>query len=145
MPIAGMLAAERVNSARNRQPTTDERIRVNVGIIIVVDEVVADSLPENEPCYCNEKNADQGAGNVTEANFTDAYRSCHCLKIQSQTARRLKRYYTVRVFICEFARTNLAHAKAPHSVTFVKELPKTATGKIQKYILRAQRPAIAPQ
>src|SRR5206468_10043224 len=58
MPIAGMLAAERVNSARNRQPTTDERIRVNVGIIIVVDEVVADSLPENEPRYCNEKNAD---------------------------------------------------------------------------------------
>jgi hypothetical protein len=30
-------------------------------------------------------------------------------------------------------------------VTFVKELPKTATGKIQKYILRAQRLAIAPQ
>jgi fatty-acyl-CoA synthase len=27
----------------------------------------------------------------------------------------------------------LAHFKAPHSVTFVKELPKTATGKIQKY------------
>src|SRR5213596_3624466 len=47
--------------------------------------------------------------------------------------------------LCEFARANLAHFKAPHSVTFVKELPKTATGKIQKYILRAQRPAIAPQ
>jgi len=45
----------------------------------------------------------------------------------------------------EFARANLAHFKAPHSVTFVEELPKTATGKIQKYILRAQRPAIAPQ
>src|SRR5213080_165449 len=45
----------------------------------------------------------------------------------------------------EFARAKLAHFKAPHSVTFVKELPKTATGKIQKYILRAQRPAIAPQ
>jgi acyl-coenzyme A synthetase/AMP-(fatty) acid ligase len=27
----------------------------------------------------------------------------------------------------------LAHFEAPHSVTFVKELPKTATGKIQKY------------
>src|SRR3989441_908561 len=40
--------------------------------------------------------------------------------------------------LCEFARANLAHFKAPHSVTFVKELPKTATGKIQKYILRAQ-------
>jgi len=58
MPIAGMLAAERVNSAGNRQPTTDERIRVNVGIIIVVDEVVADSLAENEPRNCNEKKAD---------------------------------------------------------------------------------------
>jgi fatty-acyl-CoA synthase len=45
----------------------------------------------------------------------------------------------------EFARAKLAHFKAPHSVTFVNELPKTATGKIQKYILRAQRPAIAPQ
>jgi fatty-acyl-CoA synthase len=47
--------------------------------------------------------------------------------------------------LCEFARANLAHFKAPHSVTFVNELPKTATGKIQKYILRSQRPAIAPQ
>jgi fatty-acyl-CoA synthase len=47
--------------------------------------------------------------------------------------------------LLEFARANLAHFKAPHSVTFVKELPKTATGKIQKYILRAHRPAIAPQ
>src|SRR5213075_1391709 len=45
----------------------------------------------------------------------------------------------------EFARANLAHFKTPHSVTFINELPKTATGKIQKYILRAQRPAIAPQ
>ena len=47
--------------------------------------------------------------------------------------------------LCEFVRANLAHFKAPHSVTFVNELPKTATGKIQKYILRGQRPAIAPQ
>jgi fatty-acyl-CoA synthase len=47
--------------------------------------------------------------------------------------------------LCEFARANLAHFKAPHSVTFVKGLPKTATGKIQKYILRARQPAIAPQ
>ena len=45
----------------------------------------------------------------------------------------------------EFARANLAHFKAPHSVTFIKELPKTATGKIQKYVLRARQTAIAPQ
>ena len=32
--------------------------------------------------------------------------------------------------------TALAHFKAPHAVTFVAELPKTATGKIQKYALR---------
>jgi acyl-coenzyme A synthetase/AMP-(fatty) acid ligase len=29
--------------------------------------------------------------------------------------------------------------------TFVKELRKTATGKTQKYVLEAQRPAIASQ
>jgi fatty-acyl-CoA synthase len=44
----------------------------------------------------------------------------------------------------EFARSNLAHFKAPHGVTFVAELPKTATGKVQKYVLRG-RPAIAKQ
>ena len=43
-----------------------------------------------------------------------------------------------------FARERLAHFKAPHWVTFVPELPKTATGKIQKYVLRG-RPAIARQ
>ena len=46
--------------------------------------------------------------------------------------------------LCEFARNNLAHFKAPHGVTFVRELPKTATGKVQKYVLRG-RPAIAKQ
>jgi fatty-acyl-CoA synthase len=44
----------------------------------------------------------------------------------------------------EFARDNLAHFKAPQGVTFVSELPKTATGKVQKYVLRG-RPAIAKQ
>jgi len=45
----------------------------------------------------------------------------------------------------EFARSKLAHFKAPHAVTFIKELPKTATGKIQKYVLRGGRSAIAKQ
>ncbi len=46
--------------------------------------------------------------------------------------------------LLEFARNKLAHFKAPHGVTFVPELPKTATGKVQKYVLRG-RPAIAKQ
>jgi crotonobetaine/carnitine-CoA ligase len=36
----------------------------------------------------------------------------------------------------QFARDRLAHFKAPHGVTFLGELPKTATGKVQKYMLR---------
>ena len=44
-----------------------------------------------------------------------------------------------------FARSQLAHFKAPQGVTFVDELPKTATGKIQKYVLRGRRSAIAKQ
>ena len=47
--------------------------------------------------------------------------------------------------IKDFARSRLAHFKAPQSVTFVDELPKTATGKIQKYILRGRAPAIVRQ
>jgi fatty-acyl-CoA synthase len=44
-----------------------------------------------------------------------------------------------------FVRDRLAHFKTPHSVTFLAELPKTATGKIQKFVLRGRRAAIAAQ
>jgi acyl-CoA synthetase (AMP-forming)/AMP-acid ligase II len=47
--------------------------------------------------------------------------------------------------IRQFARDHMAHYKAPKSVTFVEELPKTATGKIQKYVLRGKRAAIGRQ
>jgi fatty-acyl-CoA synthase len=42
----------------------------------------------------------------------------------------------------EFLRARLAHFKVPKHFSFLDELPKTATGKIQKYILRGGRPAI---
>jgi acyl-CoA synthetase (AMP-forming)/AMP-acid ligase II len=44
-----------------------------------------------------------------------------------------------------FVRDRMAHFKVPQSFTFVPELPKTATGKIQKYVLRGGRAAIATQ
>jgi fatty-acyl-CoA synthase len=44
-----------------------------------------------------------------------------------------------------FVRERLAHFKCPHGVTFVSELPKTATGKIQKYVLRRGRANITAQ
>ena len=45
----------------------------------------------------------------------------------------------------EFARQKMAHFKVPHSFSFINELPKTATGKIQKYVLRGKTAAIAKQ
>jgi fatty-acyl-CoA synthase len=44
-----------------------------------------------------------------------------------------------------FARQHLAHFKAPRGVVFVGELPKTATGKIQKFVLRKGAPNLARQ
>src|SRR5205807_63491 len=44
-----------------------------------------------------------------------------------------------------FTRDRLAHFKAPHGVTFVPELPKTATGKIQKFVLRKGAAAVSRQ
>ena len=54
---------------------------------------------------------------------------------QSATAEELR----------AFVRDNMAHFKVPRSITFVTELPKTATGKIQKYVLRGGRAAISTQ
>jgi fatty-acyl-CoA synthase len=45
----------------------------------------------------------------------------------------------------EFCRARIAKFKVPHSFTPVPELPKTATGKIQKYVLRQGRPNLAKQ
>jgi fatty-acyl-CoA synthase len=47
--------------------------------------------------------------------------------------------------IIAFARDHLAHFKAPSGVTFVAELPKTATGKIQKFVLRNGAPNLSRQ
>ncbi|MCU1383809.1 MAG: Long-chain-fatty-acid--CoA ligase, partial [Acidobacteria bacterium] len=44
-----------------------------------------------------------------------------------------------------FTRDHLAHFKCPHTFTFVADLPKTATGKIQKFVLRGRKSAIAAQ
>ena len=44
-----------------------------------------------------------------------------------------------------YARDHLAHFKAPQKIHFVPELPKTATGKVQKYVLRGKQPAISKQ
>ncbi|WP_353252183.1 long-chain-fatty-acid--CoA ligase [Salinisphaera sp. PC39] len=44
-----------------------------------------------------------------------------------------------------FLREHLAHFKTPQWFTFVDELPKTATGKIQKYVLRQGESAVSRQ
>ncbi len=45
----------------------------------------------------------------------------------------------------EYTRDRLAHFKVPRRFHFILKLPKTATGKIQKYVLRGGGPAIGKQ
>jgi fatty-acyl-CoA synthase len=45
----------------------------------------------------------------------------------------------------EFVRARLAHFKCPQVFHFIEELPKTATGKVQKFVLRGRRPGISTQ
>ncbi|MEQ8799498.1 MAG: long-chain-fatty-acid--CoA ligase [Salinisphaeraceae bacterium] len=45
----------------------------------------------------------------------------------------------------QFVRDNLAHFKTPQWFSFVDELPKTATGKIQKFVLRKGQAGINQQ
>jgi fatty-acyl-CoA synthase len=44
-----------------------------------------------------------------------------------------------------FCREHMAHFKVPHGFTPITELPKTATGKIQKFVLRKGRANITAQ
>jgi fatty-acyl-CoA synthase len=45
----------------------------------------------------------------------------------------------------DFCRAHMAHFKVPHGFTEIAELPKTATGKIQKFVLRKGRANINAQ
>ena len=45
----------------------------------------------------------------------------------------------------EFVRNSLAHFKVPQWVSFVEALPKTATGKVQKFVLRGGKSGISQQ
>ena len=45
----------------------------------------------------------------------------------------------------QHVRDNLAHFKTPQWVSFVEELPKTATGKVQKFVLRDGQSGISRQ
>jgi len=47
--------------------------------------------------------------------------------------------------LTRFVRGHLAGFKTPKGVTFLDELPKTATGKVRKYVLRGGRAAISRQ
>ena len=47
--------------------------------------------------------------------------------------------------LISYAREKLAHFKAPRKIVFVDQLPKTATGKIQKYVLRQGQSSIGKQ
>jgi fatty-acyl-CoA synthase len=51
---------------------------------------------------------------------------------------------TTETELRDYARAHLAHFKCPQAVSFLAELPKTATGKVQKYVLRG-KPAISKQ
>src|SRR5947207_14535622 len=46
--------------------------------------------------------------------------------------------------LSNYASDHLAHFECPQKIYFVLELPKTATGKVQKYVLRGKR-AISKQ
>lgn len=52
---------------------------------------------------------------------------------------------TTEATLKQHVRDNLAHFKTPQWVSFVDDLPKTATGKVQKYVLRGGKVGISRQ
>ena len=56
MPITGMLADKCADYPMSTQSACDRRVCVNVSIIIVVHELVANGLAKNQPCDGNEQN-----------------------------------------------------------------------------------------
>ena len=47
--------------------------------------------------------------------------------------------------LIDHVRSQIAHYKAPDTIEFVAALPRTSTGKLQKYELRARERAGVPE
>jgi len=73
---------------------------------------------------------------VLHEKWGEAPQAFVVLKARAVTSERELRH---------FARDQMAHFKVPQGFSFVAELPKTATGKVQKYVLRGCRPNMARQ
>src|SRR6184192_1779597 len=86
-----------------------------------------------------------GIGNMT-GDFCSNHASASCTIDPSGRILSLKTGATAtETELRNYARDHLAHFKAPQKIRFVPELPKTATGKVQKYLLRGKQPAISKQ
>ena len=68
----------------------------------------------------------------------------YLVRIGFNAASRSRRTAT-ETELRNYARDHLAHFKCPQKIQFVPELPKTATGKVQKYVLRGKQSAISKQ
>jgi len=85
-----------------------------------------------------------GIGNMT-GDFCSNHASPSCTIDSSGRSLSLKAGATAtETELRNYARDHLAHFKCPQRIQFVSELPKTATGKVQKYVLRG-KPAISKQ
>src|SRR5213596_723112 len=85
-----------------------------------------------------------GIGNMT-GDFCSSHASASCTIDPSGRSLSLKTGASAtETELRNYARDHLTHFKAPQKIHFIPELPKTATGKVQKYVLRG-KPAISKQ
>ena len=72
MPVLGMNVRERPGNASQAEAASYLRIFIDVGRIIVVNEVVPEGLTKNNPCNCREKHADADSQPAT-VGFRQSY------------------------------------------------------------------------
>ena len=58
MPVSRMRMGKRDEYAGERKSSVDDRVLININIIVEIDEIVPQCLTENEPSDCNQSEAD---------------------------------------------------------------------------------------
>jgi len=75
VPQARVAMSQNPFQSVESKSTTDLAVFVNVTVVIEVDELMADCLPENEPDHRSQKNADRDRDSAIVAQ-TDLRRNC---------------------------------------------------------------------
>ncbi len=75
-----MRLSERLDDGVQTQPIGYQRILIDVDVVVIIDEIVAESLTEDSPGYADQQNADDQSRSARAISYERSRFAAHRIK-----------------------------------------------------------------